>query len=298
MIELRKTPVSLQRILDTAVETVHPILVLKHQTVHFPDSTPDVRIDGDAVRLSQVFTNLLSNAAKFSPEHALIEVRAETHGSQVVVSIRDQGVGLSPEELPQIFDLFMQADHSLDRSQGGLGVGLTIVRRLVEMHDGEVEARSDGLGRGSQFIVRLPRYEGSEEPGRESSSSAQNPSASRRVLVVDDNADAADSLTLYLRMAGHEARTAYDGPSALAALEDFAAEIVLLDIGLPHADGYVVARSMRERFSRTALRIYALTGYGRGEDRARALESGFDGHLVKPVDPEALLQLIESAPAS
>ena len=291
-IQLSRTVVPLQDAIDSALEMVRPLLELKHQTVDLPQGATPILLEGDAIRLAQIFGNLLSNAIKFSPERALIEVRIEEHGDEVVVRVLDPGVGIPPETLPRIFDLFMQADQSLDRSQGGIGVGLTIVKRLVEMHGGRVEAHSAGLGRGSEFDVYLPRAEATAAPPPTQPTAGTIARRGLRVLVVDDNADAAESLTLLLGLEGHEVRTTHDGASALALLENFDAQVVLLDIGLPGADGYAVARSMRERFPGNPRRLYALTGYGSTEDRSRALEGGFDGHLTKPVDPDNLLQIV------
>ena len=291
-IELRKERVSLHRVLDAAIETVQPVLVIKRQTLDFSGDANDVHLEADATRLVQVFGNLLSNAAKYSPERALIEVRVERSATEAVVSIRDRGEGIAPEILPHIFDLFVQGDHSLDRSQGGLGVGLTVVRRLVDMHGGSVEARSAGQGHGSEFVVTLPRLKEADMPPEPARTEAATPLSRQRVLIVDDNADAADSLLLFLQMAGHDVRVAYAGTSALATLETFEADFVLLDIGLPDVDGYAVARTIRQRWPRLPVVIHALTGYGRSEDQARARESGCDGHMTKPVDPDQLLQLI------
>jgi CheY-like chemotaxis protein/anti-sigma regulatory factor (Ser/Thr protein kinase) len=251
-----------------------------------------VVVDGDPARLAQVFGNLLANAAKYSPDRAVIEVSMERQQDEVIVRVRDAGIGIDAQTLPHVFDLFAQADRSLDRSDGGLGVGLTIVKALVDLHGGRVEAHSDGMGSGSTFTVRLP-LAADAQPTPASTPRSAKASAPRHVLIVDDNRDAAESLAFLLQMAGHEAKTAYDGASALELLEHFRAQVILLDIGLPGVDGYIVAQSIRERFPDRPCRLYALTGYGREQDRALALISGFDDHLIKPIDPPRLLELIE-----
>jgi PAS domain S-box-containing protein len=296
-IELQRTLRRLDEVLDAALETVQPLCAVKRQTINLQRASVPLWLLGDVARLTQVFSNLLGNAAKYSPDRSTIDVRIEQELTYAVVRIRDDGVGIDAQVLPHLFELFFQADQSLDRSQGGLGVGLTIVKSLVEMHAGHVEAHSEGIGKGSEFIVRLPL----------ASEDAQNPltpvprqtsTARRRILVIEDNADAAQSLAMLLEISGHSVQIARDGPTAFASLEHFDAEVVLLDIGLPGADGYIVAQGIRERFPAPTRRLYALTGYGREEDRALALEAGFDGHLTKPVEPAALLKLIEQAPAS
>jgi PAS domain S-box-containing protein len=291
-IELRREPLAIEKILQTALETVQPLFAVKRQTVNSTPTAQHLRVEADAVRLSQVFANLLANAAKFSPDRALIEVCVDEADGNAVVRIRDSGIGIDKQMLPRIFDLFMQADRSLDRSQGGLGVGLTIVKSLVQMHGGEVEAHSAGVGRGSEFIVRLPLLPVGDRAATFLSPGGRAKAIRRRVLVVDDSLDAADSLAALLGTAGHVVQTAHDAASALLVLHSFPAEVIFLDIGLPGTDGYVLAQSIRERFPRVSHRLYALTGYGREEDRTLALSSGFDEHLTKPVDPEHLLGLI------
>src|SRR6202035_2007024 len=266
----------------------------RHQEVAVALPPEPVKLEADPTRMEQVFANLLSNAAKFSPAGARIAVSAELPrgreggNGEVVVRVRDQGVGMDAETLPHVFDLFMQADRSLDRAWGGVGIGLTLVRRLVELHGGKVEARSEGVGEGSELLVRLaakPAAPGAPPrwPGR---------AAPRRVLVVDDNVDSADSLAVLLRLRGHEVEVAHDGPEALRAAGAFEPEVVLLDIGLPGLDGYQVARQLRQERRTAGALIVALTGYGQEEDQRRARESGFDEHLTKPVAPETIYNLL------
>jgi PAS domain S-box-containing protein len=293
-IELRRERLVLSDILDAAIETTQPLLAVKRQVLNFTRD-PTLWVEGDAVRLTQVFSNLLTNASKFSPDRSIVDVFVEHSPQQVSVRIRDEGAGIDRELLPRIFELFVQADRSLDRAQGGLGVGLTIAKTLVDMHGGRLEAQSDGLGAGSEFTVTLPRV-----PAPDTAVAAGNiPSArrARRILIVDDNADIVETLAMLLRIEGHTVETALDGTGALARLEAFEAEIILLDIGLPGADGYIVAQSIRDRFPNRTHQLFAVSGYGREEDRALALSSGFDGHLTKPVDPEVLLKLIREISA-
>jgi PAS domain S-box-containing protein len=290
-IALRKECVPILNVLTAALEAAQPVLAAKHQTVDANLGNASLIVEADAVRLCQVFANILMNAAKFSPDGAVIDLSVEEAGDDAMVRVRDDGMGIDPEDLPYIFDLFVQADRSLGRPQGGIGVGLTVAKALVEMHSGRIEAESAGAGRGSLFTVRLPLAK-SVAPLSTRAQPRGETAVRRRVLVVDDNVDAAESLAVLLKMAGHDTATAYDGESALAAVERAHPEVILLDIGMPGLDGYAVARLIRERFSTISLRVYALTGYGREEDKARALESGFDGHLTKPVDSEQLFQLL------
>jgi len=292
LIELKKEPLMLQSVVDRAIETLDPLLRLKRQTVGRDLGSETIRVNGDPARLRQVFENLISNAAKYSPDHSTIQISFESAGQFASVRIQDEGDGIDPQTLPHVFDLFMQADRSLDRSQGGLGVGLTIVKHLAELHGGSVEARSQGLGTGSEFIVRLPQLVRTESRVARSLDDEATAGVARRVLIVEDNMDTAESLAMLLRAAGHEVQIAHEGPSALKLLEQFQADVGLLDIGLPGMDGYLVAQAIRERSSQGTMRLYALSGYGRQEDRSLALTSGFNDHLTKPIEPQRLLQLI------
>jgi PAS domain S-box-containing protein len=290
MIELKNERLAMDRILERAIESVQPLVDLKKQSVSFSRSGSTLWVEGDGVRLVQVFANLLSNAVKYSADRSVVQIVCEADGDDIIVRILDTGVGIDPQVLPQIFELFMQADRSLDRREGGLGVGLTVVKHLVELHGGSVEALSAGLGKGAEFVVRLPLVSTSSASLPED---APAPSKSRsRVLVVEDNVDSAESLAMLLRLEGHDVQVVHEGMLALQALESFEANFILLDIGLPNMDGYVVAQAIRERFPHAQMRLFALTGYGRDEDRALAASSGFDGHLTKPVDPARLLEII------
>jgi PAS domain S-box-containing protein len=297
-ISLQKAPVDLAEVVATAVETSRP-LIESHRhnlTVSLPDHP--IRIEADTARLAQVLSNLLNNAAKYTEDGGRIELIAERVSEVAVLRVRDNGVGIAPEAMPQVFDMFMQVESLTDRSQGGLGIGLTIVRRLVEMHGGKIEARSAGLGKGSEFLVRLPALaEPAPESARElpEASSASSAKGSRRMLVVDDNVDSAESMALVLRLRGHEVRLSYDGQSALEEAQSFRPEVMFLDLDLPKMDGYEVARRLRLEPAMRDMTLVAMTGYGQEEDRQRTQEAGFQLHLVKPVDFNKVEVLLSSA---
>jgi PAS domain S-box-containing protein len=291
-ITLQKEPVELATVIAQAVETSRPLIdARRHELVVTLPREP-LLVEGDATRLAQVVSNLLNNAAKYTPEGGHIGLTVEPRPGEAVVRVRDDGVGIPAELLPQVFDLFTQGDRSLARSEGGLGIGLTLVKSLVEMHGGSVEAHSDGPGQGSELVVRLPTLGREPAEGGEGGPSRSPPSGSRRVLVVDDNVDAAESLAILLRTWGHEVLTTHDGLAAVKAAEQVRPEVILLDIGLPRMDGYEVARRLRERADMRDVLLVALTGYGQEEDRRRAEEAGFDAHLTKPADPTALQRLL------
>ena len=293
---LQLEPVDVRTVVTSAVETSRPLIeARKHQlTVSLPEEPIFVNADRD--RLSQVLSNLLNNAAKYTESGGSICVQAEQDGEEAVFRVSDTGAGIPPSMLPHIFDLFIQVDQSLDRSQGGLGIGLTLVRRLVEMHGGKVQASSEGPGRGSEFVVRLPLENAEPRPALSDNGDAvPHPADSHcRVLVVDDNVDAAETLAMLARLHGHEVRIAHTGPSGLEAARNYHPEIVLLDIGLPGLDGYEVARRLRNEPGGDQILLVAVTGYGREEDRSRARAAGFDHHLIKPFDPASLGQFFSS----
>jgi len=286
--------VGLDSLADAALETVRPMLNARGQTVVVRRDGERVFVFGDGVRLCQVVTNLLTNASKYSPERTSIEILIEGTAADAIIRVRDQGIGIDAQLLPFLFDPFQQGDRTLDRSQGGLGLGLTIVKLLVELHGGEVSANSPGLGKGAEFRIRLPRVSATDLVTAPSTAENNPPVRPRRVLVIEDNVDAAESMRAVLRTEHHDVEVVHDGAAGLAMLEDFRAEIVVLDIGLPRMDGYMVAHAIRERFALVGRRprLLALTGYGGSEDRAAALKAGFDAHLAKPVDPRALLQIV------
>jgi CheY-like chemotaxis protein len=254
-----------------------------------------VWVKGDATRLEQVVVNLLNNAAKYTDEggHIWLTVKQEEDEVEVVLRVRDTGVGIAPELLPSIFDLFTQASRTLDRSEGGLGIGLSLVQKLVELHGGKVAAQSGGLGQGSEFVVRLPALSSAGEPTLPSRP-VQRSGQTSRVLVVDDNVDAADMLVMMLQMFGHEVKAAYSGQAALETALQYQPDFVLLDIGLPDMNGYQVAQQLRQQQQTKDVRLIALTGYGQDSDRQRSKEAGIDVHLVKPVDPKKLQDLLDT----
>ncbi|HUQ11826.1 MAG TPA: hybrid sensor histidine kinase/response regulator [Steroidobacteraceae bacterium] len=291
-VDLKREILNLEHVVDLALETVQPTIESRRQLVTTTITASQVYVDGDVVRLCQVVSNLLTNASKYSAEGQRILVNVEGNETKAIISVRDHGQGIDAQIKPHLFELFMQGDRSLDRAQGGLGVGLTIVKHLVEMHGGTVEALSEGVGKGSEFRVSLPRATGYPTPPA-SASSPQRRARRRRVLVVDDDVDNGESLRDVLRMGGHDVVVSRDGPAALAALDYFAADIVLLDVGLPRMDGFMVAHAIRARYGvKPCPRIIALTGYARAEDRQYAIRSGFDDHLTKPVEPERLLRVV------
>jgi two-component system CheB/CheR fusion protein len=290
-IRLHREPVELAATLSRAVETSRPLLDARRHRLTVTLPPEPVLVEGDATRLAQVLANLLNNAAKYTGEDGAIGVRVEREGDEAVVRVRDNGSGIPAELLPRVFDLFTQGDRSLARSEGGLGIGLTLVKRLVEMHGGSVTGHSDGPGHGSEFVVRLPALERSRAPAPGDAAGSGRPMP-RRVLVVDDSEDAAESLATVLRIGGHEVCTAYDGPAALRTAEAFRPEVVLLDIGLPGMDGFEVGRRLREQTGMRRALLVAVTGYGQEEDRRRAEQVGFDAHLVKPADLSALERLL------
>ena len=295
-IELRKRDVELGPIVQGAVETTRSVLEQKGHRLAVSLPAEPVRLEADATRVEQVVTNLLHNAAKFTDPDGEIGLTVETDGPRVVLRVRDNGQGIDPELLPRIFDLFVQEDRSLARSHGGLGIGLTLVRSLVERHGGTVEAHSEGPGRGSEFVVRLPRRV--EAPAPPSAPRDEAPEAEERgparILLVEDNVDAADALAELLRLWGHQVEVAHDGAAALQAARSGRPDVVLLDIGLPGMDGYQVSAALRQLPDLQATVIVALTGYGQESDRQRSAQAGFDQHLVKPVDLEALRRLVSA----
>ena len=296
-IELRREQVDVSTVIRSAIEASRPLIEAARHVlmVELPDDP--VMLDADPVRIAQVLSNLLNNAAKYTSEGGSIWLRVYREEQYAVIAVRDSGAGIPPDALPGIFDLFAQVERTYDRAQGGLGIGLTLVRSLVRMHGGTVEARSQGVGLGSEFIVRLPL--GARQPAPARAIGERPPPLTvmrTRILVVDDSRDAADSLELLLRYLGAEVRTAYDGPTGLAALETFKPNVVLLDIGLPGMDGFEVARRIRRSETGENVVLIALSGWGREEDRRRSRDAGIDHHFIKPVDPETQEQLLASLP--
>jgi PAS domain S-box-containing protein len=300
-ITLERAPVDLADVVATAVETSRP-LVEAHRhilTVSLPERP--ARVEADSARLAQVLSNLLNNAAKYTEDGGRIDLIVERARGEAVIRVRDNGIGIAPERLPDIFDMFGQIKGSANRSQGGLGIGLTLARRLVEMQGGKIEANSAGLGKGSEFVTRLPLLaEPAAKPAPEPEEEASAPSDddSRRVLVVDDNVDSAESMAVLLRLYGHEVRLAHDGEAALKEARSFKPDVMFLDLNLPKMDGYEVARRLRMEPAMSGMTLVAMTGYGNEEERRRTREAGFHLHLVKPVDFDILKDLLSSLPAN
>jgi len=294
--ELRKEPVRLDAALRGAIEACEPLIRAGGHRLNLSLPPGPIVLDADPVRLAQVFGNLLNNAAKYSEHGGTIGVAASAEGEEAVVSVTDTGDGIAPESLPLLFKMFFRGSQSAHRNQSGLGIGLPLVRRLVEMHGGRVEAESEGPGRGSRFTVRLP-LDPALQPAPAAARLERTALAPLTILVVDDNQDAAESMRLLLRQVGADVRVAHDGPQALAAFDACRPRMVLLDIGMPGMDGYEVARRMRASPYSPNASLVALTGWGQDEDRKRVREAGFDHHLVKPADLGTLQSLITSIQA-
>jgi signal transduction histidine kinase len=292
-IVLKKEPVELAKIVAHSVETVRPMIDQREQRLSIEVSAHPVWLMGDFTRLSQVIANLLNNASKYTPEGGHIRLTASGGEGKATIAVEDNGGGIDAELLPRVFELFVQGERGLDRSQGGLGIGLTLVKRLVELHQGQVEAASAGIGKGAVFRVTLPSISAVQAPGMAPVEVTSPQVYGRRVLVVDDNADAAESTAAFLRLEGHEVKTVLDGSDALSSVRVFAPHVIVLDIGLPGIDGYAVARRLREQGDTSHALLIAVTGYGAKEDRERAMEAGFDYHFVKPTDPRQIQQAIE-----
>lgn len=300
-IELRKERVDLASIIGSAVETSRPLIEAARHRLEVSLPSEPAMLDADTVRVSQVISNLLNNAAKYTEAGGQIWLVAQADTREVVISVRDNGVGIPPDMLPHVFEMFTQADRSLSRSQGGLGIGLTLSRSLVELHGGSILARSPGAGRGSEFVVRLPRAvvdrsQKEVDAGEDLHENGQK-SSGRRILIVDDNIDSAESLGLWLKLVGHEVKLVHEGLTAVEAARVFQPDVILLDIGLPDIDGYEVAERLKRELGLDGVRLIALTGYGQDEDRQHCYDAGFDEHLIKPVDPAILETLLSDNPS-
>jgi len=291
-IRLMSSRQDLAGIVTRAVEGSQPLLQARRHAFTLTVPSDPLPVDGDSVRLVQVLSNLLNNAAKYTPEGGQVSLTAERQGAFAVIRVRDNGPGIPIEMLPRLFDLFTQSDRTLDRAEGGLGIGLTLVKRLTEMHGGSVEAFSEGPGKGSEFVVKLPLADAPATPAPATPAFANPAVAPRRVLVVDDSRDSANSLARLLTVLGHDVAIAYDGPEALVKASEKIPEVILLDIGLPGMNGYEVARQLRADKSFAETIVVALTGYGSAGDRVQSQGAGFNAHLVKPVDLDALQQLL------
>ncbi len=296
-INLALEAVDLAGAVARGIETVRPILESRKQELAVSVPNEHVLVTGDPARLSQIVSNVLHNAAKFTPERGKIWIFVERRDGDARIIVRDEGIGIRAELLPRIFDLFTQGDSSLDHAQNGLGIGLALVRNLVEMQGGRIEAKSGGPGKGSEFEITFPIRAESEEPDRVTPRVSQLHATPRRVLVVDDNADSAESMTLLLRDRGHEVRMLTEGAPVLSEVLDFRPHLVLLDIGLPDVNGFEVARRIRSATELRGIHLVALTGYSQEEHRRRSREAGFDEHWIKPVDFGAVEKLLAELPA-
>ena len=289
-LELRRGVVEMNETLAGVVAAIQPLIDAGGQRLTLHRCDERVLVDADPMRLAQVFSNLLDNASKYSAANGRIEVTVERRGPDTVVSIQDDGSGIPAEHLPHLFDLFYQADRKLEHTQGGLGIGLTLVKQLIELHGGSIEATSAGPGHGSTFQVRLPlREDAKDAEPRENRAQALQPV---RIVVADDNHDSADSMAMLLRIGGHDVRTAYDGEEVVSIADTFRPEVLLLDIGMPRLNGYEVAEQLRARSWGRDVIMIAVTGWGQDEDRRRSTAHGFDAHLVKPIDQEALTRVL------
>ena len=304
-IPLQKSPVEIATVIDRALEVVRPLIDASRHRLTVERPGHPIRVEGDATRLAQAIGNLLSNAAKYTEDGGQIRVLVEESKTQggppeVIIRVRDTGVGIAPEMLPRVFELFTQGQHTLDRAQGGLGIGLTLVKRLIEVHGGSVTAHSDGPGKGSEFVIRLPMFVARPAEARPAPGAAGSPASptAQRVLVVDDNVDAARSLALLLEASGNVVEIAYDGNEAVSAAIGFHPDVVLLDIGMPNLDGFGAARWIRAQpWARNVL-LVAVTGWPQEDVRAGMRESGFDAHMVKPVEFAALTALFAKLPSA
>jgi signal transduction histidine kinase len=289
-LELKKARVELAPLVDAAVETVRPLLERKRHAFEATLPPQPLALQADPLRVSQILSNLLNNAAKYTDAGGHIRLSAWSQDGAVVLEVADDGIGIAPEALPHLFQMFSQVQGTSGRSEGGLGIGLALVRGLAELHGGQVEAHSEGPGRGSRFRVQLPL--GEQAPAGVAQPASGGSGGGARILVVDDNGDAADTLALLLEASGHEVRVAYDGRGGLAAAREFRPDVALLDIGLPDVSGHELARSIRREPWGAKVRLVALTGWGQDEDRRRTSDAGFDEHLTKPVDPAVLARVL------
>ena len=293
-IELRRGLVALDEVLADALETMQPQIDGSGHKLTVLQPPAKLMVHADRARLGQVFTNLLSNAAKYTDPGGQVEVRVVSEGGYAVIGIRDNGIGIPPQRLERVFDLFSQEESALSRSRGGLGVGLSLTRKLVQMHGGTIAASSEGKGKGSQFTLRLPLAEAVTQTPADTGAAPAAASApgALRILVVDDNRDAADTLAVLLQVMGHEVRQVHDGASAVTEAASFDPQLVLLDIGMPGLNGYDACRQMRQQAGGSARTLVAVTGWGQPQDVQKAKDAGFDHHLVKPVEMQALVRLI------
>jgi CheY-like chemotaxis protein len=292
-IELDKSILSLRQVIENAVETVMPLIKERHHKLSVNLPAEPVYLEADMVRLSQVFANVLNNAAKYTSPGGEIYVNATVSGNLLTVSTRDNGIGIDGATLPRIFELFVQADYSLERSFGGLGIGLTLVKNLVELHKGSIEVKSDGLGKGSEFIITLPLADTSAAQQETQAILQTRPTTSLKIMVVDDNAASADTIGWLLEVLGHKPHILYDGSSLVARALELRPDVILLDIGLPGKNGYDLCRELRSYPELAGTLLIAQTGWGQEKDKSRAIAAGFDHHLIKPFQLPQLQALLE-----
>jgi signal transduction histidine kinase/ActR/RegA family two-component response regulator len=295
-VDLRRERIGLADVIAKAIEQASPLIEQRRHALEVHVTREGLDVDGDPVRLAQIVANLLTNAAKYTEPGGLIRLVGERSGDQVIVRVRDTGIGISADMLPRVFDLFAQERQGVERSQGGLGLGLSIVRSLTQMHGGAASAHSEGLGHGSEFVIRLPGSGAGDQPASAPPPAALDFARTVRVLVVDDNEDAADMLVDVLSSKGYPTRRAHDGPAAIRVCLEFKPHVALLDIGLPVMDGYELADRLRQRPGMETLRLYAITGYGQESDRQRARAAGFEQHFVKPLDVDVLDSVLRESP--
>jgi signal transduction histidine kinase/CheY-like chemotaxis protein len=293
-LELRKQRLNFSELIQNSVESSYALM--KESGHYFKVVQPDepIFIDADSTRIVQIISNLLTNAAKYTPEDGSICLNAYQEGNEAVLSVADTGIGIPPEQLSNIFTMFSQLAPAIERSQGGLGIGLALVHGLVNLHGGTIIARSEGVGKGSEFIVRLPISTTSTDNTSAVETVSPSVEASRRILVIDDNVDAAESLVMLLEIVGYTPKAAYDGLTGLKLAEEFKPEVILLDIGLPDINGYEVAKIIRQESWGKNLFLIAATGWGQNKDKELAMNSGFDKHLTKPIDFQQLNSLIQA----
>jgi CheY-like chemotaxis protein len=292
---LRMQSTELASVIETAVETARPTIDTKRHLLTVDIPTEPIRFTADPLRVAQVLSNLLTNAAKYTDPEGQIRLIARCEGSDVVIRVADSGIGISAAALPRVFNMFSQVHSTTDRSEGGLGIGLALAQGLIELHGGTIEANSAGLGCGSEFTVRMPRRVVVDLVQNTSNASpTTRATLSRRILIADDNRDSAETLAALLRMEGHEVKSVHDGPVALSVFGELKPDVALLDIGMPGLTGYEVARKMRQSAPRAPLTLIAITGWGQDIDKERAFAAGFDHHLTKPVDPQRLVELLKS----
>jgi CheY-like chemotaxis protein/two-component sensor histidine kinase len=290
-LELRRSEVELSSVIQQAVEVARPLIDAEGHNLTIDLPAEPTYLNADRARLAQLFGNLLNNSCRYTRPNGRIGLSAKRDGEELLVTVSDNGAGIPADKLSSIFDMFTQVDRTAEQSQGGLGIGLTLVKRLAEMHGGSIEAKSRGEGQGSEFVVRLPIVQKRAEFSAPATDTpAEFPQ--RRILIVDDNKDSADSLALLLEITGNQTYMAHDGIEAVEAIEKHRPEVVLLDIGLPKLDGHEVCRRVRAQPWGKDILVIALTGWGQEDDRRKSEEAGFDGHLVKPVDYERLLKLL------